>query len=387
MTDDAAQGPPDSRQPADRRACPRAHGSTGAEDELLAALLIEESRREAGRARSRRRRRVFARVGVAVAAIAVVLVALLSLRDGSGDRGSGTAWAAEHVRFAEASPLVLLGAPGWRVEYADERVGGGGRASVPARAGTSARPGPSSVEETAAGPDPRRHDAARPELARRGDPGWREDRAASAALTTTAPVLGTTARVYQYMGGTPGHRDITALFRYDGRVLEFRAGAATSTPSRCCSRRWSASTRTPGCLRCRPAWSRPPDREVTISQMLPGRRRCRRASTRRTSRASASRRIATSSAPRSRGPSRASGSSAGRTPARRTIASRSARRPPRWPRRQDWPILQRDGEAGRLPGRHGRVRRGDALGRWYGRPLTGDVNSGLGCDGLGVDLP
>ena len=48
----------------------------------------------------------------------------------------------------------------------------------------------------------------------------------SAALTATAPVLGTVARVYQYEGGTPGHRDITALFRYDGRVLEFRAGAA-----------------------------------------------------------------------------------------------------------------------------------------------------------------
>jgi len=45
-------------------------------------------------------------------------------------------------------------------------------------------------------------------------------------VTATAPVLGTTAGVYQYKGGTPGHRDITALFRYDTRVLEFRAGAA-----------------------------------------------------------------------------------------------------------------------------------------------------------------
>lgn len=26
-------------------------------------------------------------------------------------------------------------------------------------------------------------------------------------------------------------------------------------------------------------------------------------------------------------------------------------------------------------------------GDWYGRPLTGDVDSGLGCDALGVDLP
>jgi hypothetical protein len=26
-------------------------------------------------------------------------------------------------------------------------------------------------------------------------------------------------------------------------------------------------------------------------------------------------------------------------------------------------------------------------GDWYGRSLIGDVNSGLGCDSLGVDLP
>ena len=55
---------------------------------------------------------------------------------------------------------------------------------------------------------------------------WTRDRAASAKVRTTAPVLGTTARVYQYDGGRPGHQDITALWRYDDRVLEFRAGVA-----------------------------------------------------------------------------------------------------------------------------------------------------------------
>ncbi len=55
---------------------------------------------------------------------------------------------------------------------------------------------------------------------------WETDRAASAKVRALAPVLGTTARVFQYDGGRPGHRDITALFRYDGRVMEFRAGAA-----------------------------------------------------------------------------------------------------------------------------------------------------------------
>ena len=55
---------------------------------------------------------------------------------------------------------------------------------------------------------------------------WTSDRAAAAKVRALAPVLGTTAHVYQYDGGRPGHQDITALFRYDGRVMEFRAGAA-----------------------------------------------------------------------------------------------------------------------------------------------------------------
>ena len=49
---------------------------------------------------------------------------------------------------------------------------------------------------------------------------WVRDRAASAEVTTTAPVLGTTAQVFQYEGGSAGDRDITALWSEDGGVLE-----------------------------------------------------------------------------------------------------------------------------------------------------------------------
>jgi hypothetical protein len=89
---------------------------------LLAELLAgRQPERSAIRGMRVRRRRRFARVALPIAATAVVLVALLVLRDGSSDPGSGTAWAAEQVRFAEASPLVLLDVPGRRVEYADEQ--------------------------------------------------------------------------------------------------------------------------------------------------------------------------------------------------------------------------------------------------------------------------
>ena len=176
-----------------------------AQDELLAGLMAARRSLPATTppVRRRSRRRLFPRLGIAVAAVAAVLAVTISLSGGSGDRGSGTAWAAEQVRFAEASPLVLLGAPGWRVDYADQQSRQEGELHF-------------------------RADARAAALNWRGGSfrDWNKDRAASAALATTAPVLGTIAHVYQYEGGTPGHRDITALFRYDGRVLEFRAGAA-----------------------------------------------------------------------------------------------------------------------------------------------------------------
>lgn len=199
-----------------------------AEDELLTGLVAEPPPAATGAAAPRRRpsrRRLVPRIAIVVAAASVAGMAFLSLGDGpGGDEQSGTVWAAEQVRFANASPLVLLNADGWRVEYADESSGEEGELHF--------RRGPAPPQQTTPqfagdqGPVPADTGAA--QLNWRGGPlaDWTKDRGNGAEVRTTAPVLGTTAHVYQYTGGTPEHRDITALFRYDDRVLEFRAGAA-----------------------------------------------------------------------------------------------------------------------------------------------------------------
>jgi hypothetical protein len=166
---------------------------------------------------SRRRRRLTLRVAVvAVLVAAAGWISVLSLND--ADR-TGTAWGAELVRFAESSPLVLLDAPGWHVDYADEQSAQEGemlfRRGDPASDPQSAAVNGADAPQTTAKLNWRPGDLA----------DWERDRAASAELTTTGPVLGTTAQIYQYVGGRPGRRDITALWNYGGHVLEFRAGA------------------------------------------------------------------------------------------------------------------------------------------------------------------
>jgi hypothetical protein len=136
-----------------------------------------------------------------------------------GDTGQSPAFAAELVRFANASPLVLLEAPGWHVVNANEEsrtygqleyVRGPATASGTPKGMVSRRP------STFAGRSS--------ELAWRSGPlsMWVHDRAASSSLHTTATVLGTTAQVFQY-SGTHGYLAVSALWAYEGRVVEFGA--------------------------------------------------------------------------------------------------------------------------------------------------------------------
>jgi hypothetical protein len=355
-----------------------------AQDELLAGLLAERAP-AAERGARRGRRRVFARVGVAVTAIAVVLVALLSLKDGSSDQGSGTAWAAAQVRFAEASPLVLLGAPGWRVEYGDEQSAEEGELHF--RRG----PTPPSRDIVVSGDEPAAPlpaDTSYAQLNWRsgGLASWVEDRASEAARTASAPVLGTTAHVYQYEGGTPGHRDITALFRYDGRVLEFRAGAADieafeallATLKRVDTDTW---------LSAMPASVvKAPDRDAAINQMLQG-----------------------IPVPPGFDPSDVEGAKLTkdryqlgaavvgtvacqwfkRWSDARTAHDRAKEREATaaMATAKGWPVLHEMAKQGEYP--HVLLEFVAAMpsGDWYGRPLIGDVDSGLSCDRHGVDLP
>ena len=357
-----------------------------AEDHLLAELLAgRQPGRTARRGVRVRRRRRFARVALPIAATAVVLVALLVLRDGSSDRGSGTAWAAEQVRFAEASPLVLLDAPGWRVEYADEQSRQEGELQF--RRGPTPLPQDMKISaEALEGPVPADTRSATLHWSAGGIRSWLEDRAASAAVAATAPVLGTVARVYQYEGGTPGHRDITALFRYDGRVLEFRAGAADIDAFKVLLARLNRVD-TDTWLAAMPASViKTPDRDSTIRQMLQG-----------------------VPVPPGFDPKDIEGADltkdryqlgaavAGtvacqwfkrwsdaretneRAKEREAVTAMATAR--------EWPVLNEMEAKGHYPDVLYEFVAAMPKGDWYGRPLTGDVDSALGCDRLGVELP
>ena len=53
---------------------------------------------------------------------------------------------------------------------------------------------------------------------------------------------------------------------------------------------------------------------------------------------------------------------------------------------KDWPILQEMSNSVGYPQILEAFAAAMPSGRWYGRPLEGDVNSGLGCPALGVPL-
>jgi hypothetical protein len=357
-----------------------------AQDALLTGLMDEP---QVGPALERlprvRRRRVWARLVPAIAAIAVVLVAVLSLRDGGGDRGSGTAWAAEQIRFAEASPLVLLGAPGWRVEYVDEQAANDGEMRF--RRGPAPPPQDGTV-------DVQGSSKAFPADTTAADLNWRggpiddrlEDRAASATRSTTAPVLGTTARVYQYEGGTPGHRDITALFRYDGRVLEFRAGAADieaftvllATLKRVDTDTW---------LSALPASAvKNADRGSVIDEMLKGVQVPPgfspddiRGDDLTQDRYQLGAMVAGTVACRWFKRWSDARAANDRAKEREAVAALAGAR--------EWPILKEMGKQGGYPSVLFELAAAMPSGEWYGRPLLGDVEPALGCEARGVKLP
>jgi hypothetical protein len=353
----------------------RAHelAISGAQQELLGEIVGMSARRP----RRSHARWLAPRAALAVAATAAALFALFSLGDEAGHRGPTTAWGAEQVRFAERSPLVLLGAPGWRVEYADEESASDGELHF--SRGSATR-----QEDNDLLPP----DTEYAQLTWRGGElaGWLDDRADGAAVATTAPVLGTTAHVYQYAGGTAGHLDVTALFSYDGRVLEFRAGVANlgifrellATLRRVDANAW---------LSAMPASViTPMDRDRVIAGMLehvtvpPGF-------------AVADIHGADLSKDRYQlgtavvgtvacewfkrwADARAAHDGSGERRAMAALATAG-----------DWPILKEMAKAGGYPSVLLGYARAMPSGTWFGRPLIGDVNHGLGCQDLGVDLP
>lgn len=355
-----------------------------AQEDLLAALLAEPAPAATIRRRPARvhRLRLLPRAGLAFAAAALALVALFSLWDGGGDHGSGTAWAAEQVRFAEASPLLLLEADGWRVEYADEQSAQEGELHF--RLGPTPAPQTGEVSATAT---PVPADTSSADLNWRGGTleAWIKDRATGAVVDTTAPVLGTTAHVYQYQGGTPGHRDITALFRYDGRVVEFRAGAADVDAFKALLARL-ARVDTNAWLSAMPASVvKATNQDVAIERMLQGVTVPRGFDSKDIKTANLTKDryqlgaavVGTVACEWFKRWSDARKANDG-VAERQAIAAMATAK--------DWPVLNEMTKEGAYPEVLLAFAAAMPSGRLYGRPLLGDDRLGLGCDTLGVDL-
>jgi hypothetical protein len=186
----------------------------------------------------RRPRRMFLALAGAAAAVAAAVILLLS--GGGAQDGTTRAYGADLVRFAEASPLLLLEGPDWRVQNATEenrREGIEGSMEFvtgkPIPYETIAITGSSKAErESGMFPPAVRQ--------RRVELSWRHGSLTEAIATQRGslhphgqrwvelPVLGTTAKVdtraefYVNQGG-PGNRQMVALWNEDGYLLELRA--------------------------------------------------------------------------------------------------------------------------------------------------------------------
>jgi hypothetical protein len=331
-----------------------------AERELLLEIAAEPAQAPVTR---RPRRRYLAVAAAAAVAAGVVLFAI-----DTGDPGKPEpAFAAELVRFAERSPLLLLDQPGWRVVYADEQTAIEGELDFEGPADHLAFLNwhPLSL----------RH--------------WKRDRAASAELITRAPVLDTTATVYQYdiPNRQPGDNlDITSLWLDRGRVLEFRAQVGDMAEFK---RLLASLTRvdTTTWLSAMPASVvKAADQATAVQQMLKG-------------------------VPLPPGFDRSTIRSKGLSKDRYqlgvtvsgTVACGWFQRWERGRRSGDeqqvreaiaalntaknWPVVREMSTAGGYPDVLLEYVTAMPSGQWYGRPLIGDVNSGLGCRQLGVKLP
>jgi hypothetical protein len=174
------------------------------------------------------------------ACLVAAIVLLVSLARGGPDR-SGRAYGADLVRFAEASPLLLLEGPGWRVQNAEEhRSREGTEGSMEFVTG---KPIPyESIKITGNEETGERESGMFPPAVRqrRVELDWRHGSLQETIAwihglphphgrkVLKLPLLETTAYVdtrdefYVNQGG-PGNRQMIALWSEDGYVLELRA--------------------------------------------------------------------------------------------------------------------------------------------------------------------
>lgn len=353
----------------------------GAEVELIEEIAaIPVRRRPGGRARRLPVVPGPRRIGL-VLALAAAVAAVVALLPPSGDRGDGPApaFAAALVRFANASPLVLMQPPGWHVVYADEEPGGYGelhfvRGAVDASGnprGASAKREASVAGRVASLTWAPLNAAARRQLA-----GGHQD---------VPTGLGVTARQFVREGAGRGWLDVSAYLAYRGRDLHFRATVTDMAMFRAELRALTA-VGTTDWLRAMPASVvKAADSRTTVRRMLAGIplppgfdaariRGVRLVHDRYQLGAAVTGTVACMwVADWSR--ARARGDTA---MVKRAIAAMATA--------PHWPILHQMAHQGAWPQVLIGYARAMGKGTWFGRPLAGDVNSGLGCSEWGVHL-
>jgi hypothetical protein len=191
--------------------------------------------------RSHRRRRLAVAVGAVAVAAAVVLVVVFA---GSGSDGASPAYGAEQIAFAEATPLLLLDGPGWRVENVTEaktREGTEGQMEF-----IIGKPIPYGVMQITGNMEEGQHVSGLQPAAvrqRKVELDWHSEGQESLTQAianrrafyhahgkhfTRLPVLGTSAfvdtrtEVFVNQGG-PGDREMLAIWAEGGYLLELRA--------------------------------------------------------------------------------------------------------------------------------------------------------------------
>jgi hypothetical protein len=189
---------------------------------------------------SRHRRRPLL-LAVAGAALAVVVVAVALLSAGGADRPA-RAYGAELVRFAESTPLLLLEAPGWRVQHVDQEKSTSAAGSEGSMEFVTGKAIPYESLRITGPPEHQRAQGMDPPSVRQRKVQlwWRHTGLAQAAnwqdrmphphgrRWVKLPVLGTTAEVdtraeFFVNEGGPGNREMKAFWREDGYTLELEA--------------------------------------------------------------------------------------------------------------------------------------------------------------------
>lgn len=336
-----------------------------ARDELIAEIVAKPApdERAKGPARSWSGRKIILRAGLA-GGLACLIAFGIILSGGGSKPQEKSAYAAELVRMAEKTPLVILDLPGWDVSHID--VGSAERGSINFR---------------------KRLKAGQPRMG--ADLSWNtggisEWVSDGETLTTNAPVLDTEAQVVKD-GWHQGRQELSAFWMFNDRVMVLRSqvfGEKSFLALLAALKRVEVDT----WLDAMPASVVKPEASgKVLRKMLRG-----------------------IPIPPDFDPMTISGDANGtsRYQFGATVAGTIACTwIERWARARDtgdraavaeavqamstskeWPILKKMNRVGGYSWVLWEYAEAMPKGTWYGRPLEGDVELGLGCSDMGVDL-